>query len=174
MPVTEFAPLNAMARGDAARLKQQMAGREANNPAEDKRARDVGMDDDEMFLPVRTLRVQYSDYLDSKVDEIEEQKESRRYFHGAQLNADQLRVLQRRHQPVQIWNEVGRKINGIVGLVERMRCDPKAEGKNPKSEEGAQIATESIRSVLDGSQFKTSTSYWCLLQTGIDAIGGVQ
>ncbi len=123
---------------------------------------------------MRTLRTQYLDYLDSKTEEIEEQKNSRRYYHGAQLTAEQLRVLQARHQPVQIWNRVGRKINGIVGVVERMRCDPKAEGRNPKSEEGAQIATESIRSVLDGSQFKNSLNHWCLLQTAIDGIGGVQ
>lgn len=162
-----------MQRGDAARLAPLMAEREVNNPDEDKRDRNVD-DESDMFLPVRTLRSQYLDYLFSKEEEIEEQKDSRRYFHGAQLTAEQLRVLQRRHQPVQIWNEVGRKINGIVGLVERMRCDPKAEGCDPKSEEGAQIATESIRSVLDGSQFKTSTGYWVLLQTAIDAIGGVQ
>jgi hypothetical protein len=175
MPLTEYSPLEAMDRADAARLTPLVAHREPNNPDEDKRHRERDVDDEsDMFLPVRTLRTQYTDYLDSKVEEIEEQKDSRRYFHGAQLTAEQLRVLERRHQPVQIWNEVGRKINGIIGLVERMRCDPKAEGKNPKSEEGAQIATESIRSVLDGSQFKTSTGYWCLLQTGIDGIGGVQ
>lgn len=174
MPLTEYFPLDAMERGDAARLAPLMAAREANNPLEDKRARDVGEDDSEMFLPVRTLRTQFIDYLDSKVEEIEEQKDSRRYYHGVQLTSDQLRVLQARHQPVQIWNRVGRKINGIVGVVERMRCDPKAEGRNPKSEAGAQIATESIRSVLDGSQFKNSINYWCLLQTGIDGIGGAQ
>lgn len=166
--------IDSMQRAVSGRMAPPLQNREPNNPDEDKRERVIGDEDDEMFLPVRTLRAQYLDYLDSKVEEIEEQKDSRRYFHGAQLTADQLRVLERRHQPVQIWNEVGRKINGIVGLVERMRCDPKAEGRDPKSEEGAQIATESIRSVLDGSQFKTSTSYWCLLQTAIDGIGGVQ
>lgn len=175
MPVTEYSPLDAMDRADAARLMPLVAQREANNPDEDKRNRAISdMDDNEMFLPVRTLRTQYLDYLDSKVDEIEEQKDSRRYYHGAQLTATQLRVLQSRHQPVQIWNRCGRKINGIVGAVERMRCDPKAEGRNPKSEAGAQVATESIRSVLDGSQFKNSLNFWCLLQTAIDGIGGVQ
>jgi hypothetical protein len=164
--------LDTMQRADRSRLAPLVGERE--NPVEDKRSRVVGDEEDERFLSVGTLREQYLDYLFSKVDEIEEAKDSRRYYHGAQLTADQLRVLQRRHQPVQIWNEIGRKINGIVGLVERMRCDPKAEGRNPKSEEGAQIATESIRSVLDGSQFKNSINYWCLLQTGIDGIGGVQ
>jgi len=174
MPLTEFSPLDAMDRADAARLAPLIGARDHNNPDEDKRDRDVDLEDSEMFLPVRTLRQQYLDYLDSKVEEIEEQKDSRRYYHGAQLTAEQLRVLQARHQPVQIWNRVGRKINGIVGGVERTRCDPKAEGKNPKSEEGAEIATQSIRSVLDGSQFKNSINYWCILQTAVDAIGGVQ
>ncbi|WP_339426822.1 hypothetical protein, partial [Pseudomonas proteolytica] len=88
--------------------------------------------------------------------------------------AEQLRVLKARHQPVQIWNRVGRKINGIVGVVERMRCDPKAEGRDPKSEAGAAVATQTVRYVLDANQFKNSLNYWTLLQTGIDGIGGVQ
>jgi hypothetical protein len=174
MPLREYSPLDQMDRADNARLAPLVGQREKNNPDEDKRNRNVGEDDEEMFLPVRTLRTQYQDYLDSKVEEIEEQKESRRYYHGAQLNAEQLRVLRARHQPVQVWNQIGRKINSIVGVVERMRCDPKAEGNNPKSEAGAQVATQSVRTVLDGSQFKNSLNYWTLLQTGIDGIGGVQ
>jgi hypothetical protein len=175
MPLAEYSPLDEMDRRDAARLAPLIGARGANNGDEDKRARVPGNEDEaEGFLPVRTLRTQYTDYLDSKVDEIEEQKDSRRYYHGAQLTAEQLRVLKARHQPVQVWNQIGRKINSIVGVVERMRCDPKAEGNNPKSEAGAQVATESVRSVLDGSQFKNSLNYWTLLQTGIDGVGGVQ
>jgi hypothetical protein len=174
MPLTEFSPLDQMERADNARMAPLVGTRQDNNPDEDKRERVVGEDNEEMFLPVRTLRTQYLDYLDSKVEEIEEQKDSRRYYHGAQLTAEQLRVLKARHQPVQIWNRVGRKINGIVGMIERMRCDPKAEGRNPKSEAGAEVATQTVRSVLDGNQFKDSTSPWCLLQTAIDGIGGVQ
>jgi hypothetical protein len=127
-----------------------------------------------MFLPVRTLRTQYLDYLDSKVEEIEEQKDSRRYYHGAQLTAEQRRVLERRHQPIQIWNRVGRKINGIVGVVERTRCDPKAEGRDPKSDAGAEVATQSIRYVLDSNTFKVSLEPIVLLQAGMEGIGGVQ
>src|SRR5258706_15679817 len=105
MPLTEFSPLDAMDRADAARLMPLGGTRDAApNNDNDKRERDVGDDREEMFLPVRTLRTQYLDYLDSKTEEIEEQKNSRRYYHGAQLTAEQLRVLQARHQPVQIWN----------------------------------------------------------------------
>lgn len=173
MPLREYSPLDAMERGDAARLVP-LVPHQDNNPDEDKRDRIPALEDDEMFLPVRTLRQQYLDYLDSKVDEIEEQKDSRRYYHGVQLNAEQHRILKARHQPVQIWNRVGRKINGIVGIIERNRSDPKAEGRDPKSEAGAEIATQSIRYVLDANQFKDALNPIVLLQAGIEGIAGVQ
>lgn len=173
MPLTEFSPLDTMDRADAARLMPLVGGPKDTSPEQDKRTRDVD-DDDDTFLPVRTLRSQYLDYLDSKIEEIEEQKDSRRYYHGAQLTADQLRILKARHQPVQVWNRVGRKINGIVGIIERNRSDPKAEGRDPKSEAGAEVATQSVRYVLDANQFKDALNPLILLQAGIEAIAGVQ
>jgi len=164
-----------MARADRARLQPLMPDRQDNNPDEDKRAGVVGEDDDnEEFLSVLTLHRQLQDYLSAKIEEIEEQKDSRRYYHGAQLDHHQRKVLAARHQPVQIWNRVGRKINGIVGQVERMRCDPKAVGRDPKSEAGAEIATQSIRYVCDANQFKNTVEPAVLLQAGIEAIAGVQ
>src|SRR5258708_36552223 len=104
MPVTEYSALDAMERSDAARLVPLVRPREDNNPEEDNRDRDRLDEDKEMYLPVRTLRQQYLDYLDSKVEEIEEQKDSRRYYHGAHLTAEQLRVPHAlRHAP-QHWN----------------------------------------------------------------------
>jgi hypothetical protein len=175
MPLVEYSPLDQMDRADNARLAPLVRQQEPETTADLSKHQAVGNgSEDGEFLSVGELRRQYLEYLDSKVDEIEEQKDSRRYYHGAQLTGEQLRVLQARHQPIQIWNRISRKVNGIVGVVERMRCDPKAEGRNPKSESGAEVATQSIRYVLDGSQFKNSINYWCLLQTGIDGVGGVQ
>jgi hypothetical protein len=175
MPLREYSPLDEMDRADKARmmpLLDQTSGSE--DAATDKREAVTGDVDEVNFLPVRDLRNQYLDYLYSKTEEIEEQKDSRRYYHGVQLTAEQLRVLKARHQPVQIWNRIGRKINGVVGLVERMRSDPKAEGRDPKSEAGAQVADQSIRYVLDANQFKNSIGHICLLQAGIEAVAGVQ
>jgi hypothetical protein len=42
------------------------------------------------------LRTQFLDYLTTKVDEIEEQKDSRRYYHGAQYTPEQINTLRRR------------------------------------------------------------------------------
>ena len=131
------------------------------------------VDDEGGFLGVSTLKTQYLDYLASKSDEIEEQREARHYYHGAQWTDSQLRTLRRRHQPVMTWNRVNRKINGIVGLVERMRSDPKAEPTTPASEAGADIASHVIRYLFDASDWKTIEP-WCILQGAIDGIFGVQ
>jgi hypothetical protein len=137
-----------------------------------KRPRNKANGDDQ-FLEVGKLRTQYLDYLQSKDDEIEEQKVARHYYHSAQLTGEQLKVLRDRHQPAMVWNRVGRKINGIVGLVERSRSDPKAQPRSVKSEQGANIATQVIRYVLDDNDWK-GVDPWCLLQACIDGIAGVQ
>jgi len=170
MPLTEFAPLE-MARADAARLAPLVGQGDREQGA--KREVPAGDEDEEQFLPVRTLRGQYIDYLTTKVDEIEEQKEARRYYHGAHYTADQLRILRGRHQPPMTWNRISRKLNSIVGLLERMRSDAKAVARSPKSEQGAEIATQSIRYVLEANEWK-SVDWWCLLQCGIDGVAGVQ
>ena len=134
---------------------------------------DVEEEDERQFLPVRTLRTQYLDFHYSKIDEIEEQKLSRHYTHGAHWTPEQIQVLRRRHQPPMTWNRIARKIAGIVGLIERYRTDPKCLPRTPKAESGAEIATQAIRYVADATQFKMTDS-WCLLQACIDGIAGVQ
>ena len=158
------------ASGDSARLSALIGPKKEARP--DKPSRDED-EEKRMFFDVRKLRTQYLDYLESKVDEIEEQKESRRYYHGAQYTGDQLRVLRARRQPPMVWNRTNRKINQIVGVVERGRADPKALPRHIKSESGADLATQVIRSVLEANDFK-GTDPWCLLQSCIDGIAGTQ
>jgi hypothetical protein len=85
MPLHEVSPLDEMDRADKARqlvLYDQTSGVQDDN---DKREEVIGDRDAEEFLSVRELRNQYLDYLYSKTEEVEEQKDSRRYYHGAQL-----------------------------------------------------------------------------------------
>lgn len=165
MPVAE----ELLAR-DKARLGPLVA---LPRPAETTRASVTDDDDKAQFLPVRKLRTQYIDYLTSKTDEIEEQKTSRHYYHGAQYTPDQIKILRLRRQPPLTWNRVNRKINGIVGLVERMRSDPRALPRTQRSQAGADIATQVIRTVLDANDWK-GIDPWCLLQACIDGVAGVQ
>lgn len=129
--------------------------------------------EDKGFLPVSRLRRQYTDYLTAKAIEIEEQKEARHYYHAAQWTADQIRILRARGQPIVTYNRVGRKINGICGLIERMRQDPKAFPRKPSNEQDAEVATATVRYVLDANDWKTRDSE-CLRQGAIEGIAGVE
>jgi hypothetical protein len=159
----------SMGSADAARLAPLVG-------IPDKESAPVSPIDDEEkepFLPVGKLRTMFIDYLTTKVDEIEEQQRSRRMYHGAQWTAEQIRILKQRHQPPITWNRINRKINGIIGVVERQRSDPKALPRHIRSEQGANLATQVIRYVLESNDFK-GIDPWCLLQASIDGIAGVQ
>jgi hypothetical protein len=74
---------------------------------------------------VDKLKKQYYDYLGAKTAEIEEARQSRHYYHGDQWTEAEIAVLQRRKQPVVTSNRIERKINAVVGIVEKLRQDPK-------------------------------------------------
>src|ERR1700688_3895589 len=98
--------------------------------------------DDEGYFPISRLRQQYVDYLAAKVTEYEEQKVSRHYTPGSQYTPEQVETLKKRRQPIIVFNRTGRKIDGIVGLIQRLRQDPKADRTPPKSHEGRETATQ--------------------------------
>ena len=125
------------------------------------------------YLPVERLRRQYIDFLGGKVQEIEEQKLSRHYYHGAQWSAEDIKILRARRQPIVTYNRVGRKINGIVGLMQKLRQDPKAFPRNPGNDEGAEVATSTVRYVCDSNLWEQMASE-CARQASIDGIGGVE
>jgi hypothetical protein len=159
----------SLASSDAARLRPLVGTPEE----QDVPPSPLDAEEKEPFLEVRKLRTQFLDYLTTKVDEIEEQKEARHYYHGAQWTAEQIQIMRRRRQPPITWNRVSRKINGIIGLVERQRSDPRALPRHIRSEQGANIATQVVRYVLESNDFK-GVDPWCLLQSAIDGIAGVQ
>jgi hypothetical protein len=95
----------------------------------------------------------YTQYSANKSEEIEEQKNSRRYYHGSHWTAEQVKELNKRRQPVVTFNRIARKLNGVVGLIDRLKQDPKAYPRTPKHEEGAELATAVIRYVLDSENW---------------------
>ena len=129
--------------------------------------------DEDGYYPVSRLRQQYIDYLSAKILEYEEQRQMRHYYHGAQWTAEQIEILRKRRQPVITFNRMARKVDSIVGLVQRVRQDPKAFPKTPKSASGAEIATQCVRSVLQGNRWKFIDPY-CVGQAAIEGISGVE
>jgi hypothetical protein len=132
---------------------------------------DQGKDED-YYKPER-LRRQYNDYLGAKQAETNEMRESRHYYHGDQWTAEEIAVLRRRNQPVVTSNRIVRKIDAVVGLVERLRQDPKGYPRTPKHDEGAELATATLRFVLDNNDWKSKSSR-IARAGGIDGIAGLE
>jgi hypothetical protein len=132
---------------------------------------DQGKDDD--YYDVVRLKRQYQDYAASKDAEAREMVQSRHYYHGDQWTAEEIAVLKRRKQPVVTSNRIVRKIDAIVGLVERLRQDPKAYARTPKHDEGAELATATLRFVLDNNDWKSKSSR-IAHAGGIDGIAGIE
>ncbi len=119
------------------------------------------------------LKRQYLDYLGGKDEEIKEQKQARAYYHGAQWTDAQVRAFNKRKQPVVTFNRVGRKINAIVGLLERQKQDPRGFPRTPRHEEGADLATAVLRYVCDQQQW-AAISPICGMRGAVDGIAGVE
>jgi hypothetical protein len=130
-------------------------------------------DNDDDHYDLTRLRRQYYDYLGGADAEIKEAREARHYYHGAQWTEEEIRVLERRKQPVITSNRIVRKIDAVVGLVEKLRQDPKAYARTPQHDQGAELATAVMRYVLDSSDWK-SKSTRIARHTAIDGLGGIE
>lgn len=130
-------------------------------------------EDDGDYFDLTRLRRQYYDYLGAADAEIKEAREARHYYHGSQWTAEEIAVLQKRKQPVITSNRIVRKIDAVVGLVEKLRQDPKAYARTPKHEQGAELATAVMRYVLDSSDWKSKSTRVARLGA-IDGIAGVE
>jgi hypothetical protein len=130
-------------------------------------------DDGVQYLSVDKLKKQYFDYLGAKTAEIEEARQSRHYYHGDQWTEQEIAVLQRRKQPVVTSNRIERKINAVVGIVEKLRQDPKAYARTPQHEQGADVATAVMRYCLDTNDWKSKSTRNARLGA-VDGIAGVE
>jgi hypothetical protein len=151
-------------------MLQNASRQESAAPANAREDTDA---DAQGFLPVSRLRQQYLDYLAAKTSEYDEQKQARHYYHGAQWTAEEIETLRRRRQPIVTFNRTGRKIDQIVGLLLRLRQDPKAYPTNPRNADGAEIATQCVRTVLEASDWSFLDAY-CAGQAAVEGIGGVE
>ncbi len=119
---------------------------------------------------IEKMRRDYTDYASGKAEEIREAADARRYYHGVQWSAEQIKTLNDRKQPVVTYNRINRKIDGVVGVLERLRQDPKAYARNPQNEEGAELATSVMRYALDVTEWDEKESE-CIRKAGIEGIG---
>lgn len=82
-----------------------------------------------------------------------ESERDRDYYDGKQLTTKQRNVLKRRKQPETIRNRIGPAIDGMLGILEQAKVDPRAYPRNPQDEDSADVATKSLQYVADKNRF---------------------
>jgi hypothetical protein len=150
--------------------------RPLNDVPGDEGSGDYGTYSDELqYWSLGKMKRSYMDYLGSKREEIEEQQAARCYRHGAQWTTGQVEIFNKRKQPVVTYNRIGRKVDAIVGLMEKLKQDPKAYPRNPRQtdEMGAELATAAVRYVID-AELKEFKFPFAVENGAIDGIGGVE
>lgn len=100
-------------------------------------------------LDHRDLIRMVSDFRDgTEIGRLQAEK-CRRYYDGVQLDKGMLSALRKAHQPRIIRNEIKPAINGILGIIQQAKVDPKAYPRNPDNEEQSDVASKALRYVAD-------------------------
>ena len=76
------------------------------------------------------------------------------YFDSDQFTAAELARLRERGQPPIVINRIKPAINGVIGVTERGRADPRAWPRNPADSDSADVATDVLRYIADFNRFK--------------------
>lgn len=92
----------------------------------------------------------FTAYETNKQDEIRERLTAQGYYHGlGQWTPGEIKKLEKRGQAPIFDNRIGRKIDFLVGIEQRMRRDPKGYPRGPNDEKSADVATAGMRFACD-------------------------
>lgn len=76
-------------------------------------------------------------------------EKARRYYDNDQIFGETKAALTRSRQPKVIRNEIAPAINGILGVIQQAKVDPRAWPRNPDNEKQADVATKVLRFIGD-------------------------
>jgi len=99
------------------------------------------------------FRRQYADFQSIKYDELNEARDALSFYDGLHWTSEELKKLAERGQPDIVFNRIDKKLDGVLGVIQRLRGDPKCYGRNQPDEQGAEVATQCIRYCLDASRW---------------------
>ena len=104
------------------------------------------------------FRRQYSDFQSIKYDEMNEGRDALSFYDGMHWTSEELKKLAERGQPDLVFNRIDRKLDGVCGVIQRLRGDPKCFGRNQPDDQGSEVATQCIRYCLDTSRWVAAES----------------
>lgn len=97
-------------------------------------------------------------YETNKAREMSEQRTARQYYHDRQWTDEEVERLKKRGQQATVRNRIKRKIDFLVGVEQRLRRDPKAYPRTPRSEHDADTATAALRFACDMNRWEKISS----------------
>lgn len=83
----------------------------------------------------------------------EQEKDQDYYDTKGQATAEVREVLKQRGQPLVIDNRIAPAIDGILGVMESGKTDPRAYPRNPNAQPAADVATKMLRFVADKARW---------------------
>lgn len=102
---------------------------------------------------IRNYRNFVEDFLNSNMDNRTELQLDVKYYHGEQLTRDERSKLDDRKQPAIVINRLRVAVNGIVGVAQRAKTDPKAYPRTPGDENSADVASATLKYAMDVTKF---------------------
>jgi len=78
---------------------------------------------------------------------------SRDYYDGNQWSGFEIEKLRQRRQAPVVSNRIRPKVEGLVGLYNLRKTDPKAFPRTKKHEDAAHVVTDALRFVTDNNDF---------------------
>lgn len=77
----------------------------------------------------------------------------RDYYDDKQLSRKQKALLRKRGQPETIRNRIKPAVNGILGILQQSKVDPRGYPRNPQDQEAADVCSKTLRYIADVNRF---------------------
>lgn len=103
---------------------------------------------------VEKCRSMFHDAQSASSENRPQQETDRDYYDGKQWSVDEKAVLRDRKQPCVTDNRIQRKIDRVVGQEIVGRTDPRAWPRNNVDEKASEVATDTLRYILDRARFE--------------------
>lgn len=101
----------------------------------------------------------FKDFQNVAQDSRKIQETNYRYYDGEQLTREDKAELKERGQPDVVINRFKVAINGILGVNDHSRADPRALGRTPDDANSADVATDCLRYVTQANRFNNEQKY---------------
>ena len=105
------------------------------------------------IISLKTVVGYYEDFENNTLGSRELCERDRDYKDNKQWTDAEVKIIEKRKQPVVTINRIKPKIDFLIGMEQQTRTDPKAYPRTPDHDEAADAATEAIRFVCDKNDF---------------------